>query len=208
MLCQGFTLLEVVIALGILALGLMVLVNTEASSVMSTVDADRSLTATRLAQEKMTEVLLNVEVEGFTEDDKEDNGDFSEFGNESWRGQSLAIEDQGLDDFHWAWTVRRIDLTIPTDLQGMMGDLEGAGAIDPATMGDNFDSSNVPDISQFISPDQISDMLAAYIREVRVVVWWGKEDIDISSGKLPDDSVELLTHVINPTGQISLPLPQ
>lgn len=203
----GFTLLEVVIAMGILVLGLMVLVDTQASAVLSTVDADRSLEATRLAQEKMTEVMLLVEVEGFTQDDKEDNGDFQDFGSESWRGDSLAIEDQDLGDFHWAWTVRRIELTIPTDLQGMMGDLEGAGAVDPATLGENYDQSQVPDLTDMgVSPDMITDMLAAYIREVRVVVWWGKEEPDISGGDLPENSVELLTHVINPTGTISLPL--
>ena len=66
---QGFTLLEVIIALGILATSLVVLVETQATAVLSTTEADRLTLATNLAQEKMLEVQLTMEREGFGEQD-------------------------------------------------------------------------------------------------------------------------------------------
>lgn len=205
---SGFTLLEVVVALGILSMGMMVLVDTQASSVLSTVSADQSLVANELAQEKLTEVMLLVEVEGFTDEDKTETGDFADYGSEDWRGDSLDLEEDGMEDYHYEWTVRKIELTIPTDLAAVMGDLEDVGYIPEDQQTENTDPSGAPDLSQFgITPEVISDYLGDYIREVRVVVWWGGEEPKVDEpGQLPEDSVELLTHVINPTGQISAPL--
>lgn len=207
---RGFTLLEVIIGLGILALALMVLVDTQASSVISTVEANQMMLATQLADEKMTEVILLTEVEGFTESDKEEEGDFDDFGEEDWRGGDLDLDmpKDELEDFHWAWTVRKIELTIPSDLAGMMGDLEGTGFVPEETIPEDYDSSALPDLSDFLQPEMLTEYLAAYIREVRVVVWWGDEEIDMSEGEegLPENSVELLTHVINPTGKLNDPL--
>ena len=50
---RAFTLLEVMVALGILALGLMVLVESQGGAVMMTTESHRIMTATILAQEKM-----------------------------------------------------------------------------------------------------------------------------------------------------------
>lgn len=205
---RAFTLLEVVVGLGILSLGLMVLVETQASSVLSTVEANRMLLATELAEEKLAEVLLLVEVEGFTDDDKSEEGDFEDYGEEEWRGDGLELEIDGLEEFHYAWTVRKIELTLPTDLSAMMGDLEGVGFLSEEQMGENYDASMAPDLSDYgITSDVIADYLGDYIREVRVVVWWGSEEPDVDEpGQLPEDSIELLTHVINPTGKINPPL--
>ncbi|RME23496.1 MAG: type II secretion system protein [Deltaproteobacteria bacterium] len=207
---SAFTLLEVVIGLGILSLALLVLVQTQATSVLSTVEADKMMRATELAEEKMTEVLLLTEVEGFTESDKEEQGDFEDFGEEDWRGDDLDLDlqDDDLADFHWAWTVRRIDLTIPTDLAGLMGELEGSGYVPEDQIPETYDNSSLPDLSDYMQPEMITEYLAAYIREVRVVVWWGDEDIDLSEGDegLPENAVEYVTHVINPTGRLNDPL--
>ena len=166
--------------------------------------------ATELAEEKMVEVLLLTEVEGFTDTDKEEDGDFDDWGEEDWRGDDLDIDadDEGLDEFHWAWTVRRIELTIPSDLAGMMGDLEDVGFVDTEQAPEDYDSSGLPDLSDFMQPEMLTEYLGAYIREVRVVVWWGDEDIDMDEGEegMPDNAVELVTHVINPTGKLSDPL--
>ena len=76
---QGFTLLEVIIALGILATSLVVLVETQATAVLSTTEADRLTLATNLAQEKMMEVQITLERQGFGEQDIEEDGDFDDF---------------------------------------------------------------------------------------------------------------------------------
>ena len=53
-----------------------------------------------------------------------------------------------------------------------------------------------------VQPDMITDMLRPYIREVRVMVWWGAEAPD--PDKPCEDCVELVTHVCNPSGTESL----
>ena len=84
----GFTLLEVIIALGILAGAMVVLVDNQALAVLSTREADRLITATNLAQEKMSEVQLVLEREGFGEMDIEENGDFADY-----YGKSLSADE-------------------------------------------------------------------------------------------------------------------
>lgn len=202
---RAFTLLEVVVGLGILGLGLMVLVETQMSSLMSSVEADRMSRAQQLANEKMLEIKLLVEVEGFTESDKGEQGSFEDFGDESWRGDSLGLDagEGEFDGYYYAWTLRRIELTIPTDLTGVVDDLSESGLLPENESQQDAPESQSLDISSFISSEQITEYLAGYMRELRVVVWWGSEEPDIDgAGGLPEDSIELLTHIINPTGEI------
>ncbi len=191
---SGFTLLEVIIALGILALGLMVLVDTQATSVLAVTEADRLRTATMLADEKMKEVLLTLEYEGWTDQDIEEDGDYEDFGEEEFRGESLHLEmEEELLDYKWAYTVRAIELNLPPDLFSMADQLAGSGYWDEEKT-ENMDTSGAPDLTAFgISPDMISEYLADYIREVRVLVWWSEDE---------DDRIELIHHVINPRGVV------
>ena len=86
---RGFTLLEVMVALGILALSLMVMIEMQSTSVLLSSDADQISQATVLADEKMREVLLVLEREGWSTQDIAEQGDFSDFGDEEFRGESL-----------------------------------------------------------------------------------------------------------------------
>ena len=125
----GFTLLEVIIALGILAGALVVLVDNQAMAVLATQEADRLTLATNLAQEKMMEVQLILERQGFGEQDIEEDGDFEDFGAEEFRGDELhlGLTDDTYEDFKWAYTIREIDLDIPSNLGDMAGDLSEGG---------------------------------------------------------------------------------
>ena len=193
----GFTLLEVIISLGILATSLVVLVDSQATAVMSTLEADRLTLATNLAQEKMTEVQLIMEREGFGEQDIEEDGDFDDFGEEDFRGDDLhlSLEPGTLEDYKWAYTVRKIELNIPTNLGDVAGDLAGTGYF--GEEGTEMDVGDAPDLGDMgISPTMVSDHLAKFIREVRILVWWGRNEDEL-------DQVEITTHIINPTGVVS-----
>ncbi len=196
-LSAGFTLLEVIIALGILAGAMVVLVDNQAMAVLSTREADRLITATNLAQEKMAEVQLVLEREGFGEMDIEEDGDFTEYGTEDFRGDDLHLNlaPGEMDGFKWAYTVRKIEVTLP-NIGDMAGDLAGSGYFGD-DQGSELDVGGAPDLGDMgISPDMVSDHLAKFIREVRVLVWWGDNEDET-------DQVELTTHIINQSGVVS-----
>lgn len=193
----GFTLLEVVVALVILAMSLFVLVNTQASSVFMTVDAQKVLTGTWLAQQKMTEALLRVETEGVQVSDVEESGDFEDFGGDGDFGENVDFGGE-FDDYHWAYTIRAVDVKLG-DVSGNTDALQSAG-LGPSR--DQMESSGAEgkDLGDLgVQPDMVSDMLKPYIREVRVLIWWGDEPAD---SKDCEDCVELVTHVANPTGEV------
>ena len=151
-----------------------------------------------LAEEKMIEAQLQLEVEGWTSSDIEEDGDFEDLGSEEFRGDGLRLElDDRLEDFKWAYTVRKIELNFPADLGSLTEDLSGSGYLgDQNSEAVQDNTMDLGDIG--ISPDMISDYLSDYIREVRVRVWWGENEDE-------DDQVELLTHIVNPTGVVSNP---
>ena len=193
---RAFTLLEVVIAIGILSVTLLVLVESQATAVFMTVDGRKVSTATMLADEKMQEVILTLEREGWTSQDIEEEGDFEEYGAEEFRGEDANIETD-FEDFKWAYTVRRIELNIPTDLlrhrrhPGRRWRTRRASPRRRAWR-HGLDLSMIPGFS----PDMMMDQLAGFMREVRVRVWWGENEDG-------EDQVEFVQHVINPTGVVT-----
>ena len=191
---RAFTLLEVLIALAILAVSLVVLVDAQATAVFMTRETDRIFTATLLAQEKMSEVKLYVETEGFVDKDIEEQGTFEDYEVESLE---LDFED-AFDAFEWAYTIREVELNLGGDIGGMADSLGQSGYF-----GDEAENSEISDGAEDrgledlgVQPDMVTEMLSPYIREVRVRVWWGEVDPDD-----PDENaVELVTHLINPSG--------
>lgn len=199
---RAFTLLEVVIAMAILAVGLTVLVSSQANAVVMAAETDNIRVGTLIAQEKMNEALLRVEADGFIEgQDVEEEGDFSDFGSEDFRGtEGLDLElGDRLAEFKWAYTIRQIEFDVPPDVGGAM-DMLGAtgmwgGAENEATQDVNptsaMEGMGQDMLAQFITPEAMTQQLSPLLREVRVRVWWG----DNEDGT---DQVELLTHVRNP----------
>jgi prepilin-type N-terminal cleavage/methylation domain-containing protein len=195
---RGFTLVEIMIAVAILAGALLVLVQSQASAVLMTRETENLLAATLLAREKMAEVQLAVESEGFGEQDIEEEGDFENFGDAE--GLDLGLElDEVYEDFHWAYTVRKIELELGGDLTGMAEGLAGQGywgEQDAETQSQAQEKAEqsgqeVPGLDDMgVSSDMVTDLLGGYIREVRVLVWWGDNEDEL-------DQVEIVTHVIN-----------
>lgn len=194
---RAFTLLEVVIALAILAVSLFVLVDSQASAVLMTQDAGRTIVGNYLAQQKMTEALLRLEKEGFTTADVNEEGDFEDFGKDEGFGQEVEFADS-FAAYKFAYTIRKISLELG-DVSGAAEQLQAVGIGPSAEQEDASQSSMAgADASALgIDPSMVGEMLGPYLREVRVVVWWGAEP---DPDKGCEDCVELVTHVANPSG--------
>ena len=78
---KGFSLMEVMIAIAILAVSLLAVFNLQSTSLMGSARAQRLSIATQLAQYKMSKTLLEIEqgiVKGEFPDEKEESGTFEE----------------------------------------------------------------------------------------------------------------------------------
>lgn len=193
---RGFSLLEVMIALAILTISLVILVETQSSAVVLTNEAERMVTASDLARYKMSEVLLMIEQDGFQGTDQNEFGDFSEFGEDA---MDLEFGEE-MEDYHWEWLVSEVDIDTLGDLAAAadgISDQADANATGADANGGALDALGMLGIG----PDMIAQFLGPYMREVRVRVWWGED-----SEQAEEDGTEvvLTTHVINPTGALSL----
>ena len=97
----GFTLLEVMIAIAILAFSLMAIFNLQSTSLMGSARAQRVSIATLLARQKMAQVLLDIEAgipKGEFPEEKEDGGSF---------------EEERYPDYFWKLTIRKVDIPPP-----------------------------------------------------------------------------------------------
>ena len=102
----GFNLLEVMIAIGILAVSLLALFHFQSTSLMASSRAQRLSVSTLLAREKMSEVLLELEKgikKGEFPDDKEETGGF---------------EGEDFEDYHWKLSVKKVEIPTPPAKEG------------------------------------------------------------------------------------------
>lgn len=86
----GFTLLEVLIALAILASALTVLIGTMANSGQQAVYADTLTRVTQAARSKMTDLEYEMYAEGFSDDVQRYDGAFDEPGFEQMRWEATV----------------------------------------------------------------------------------------------------------------------
>ena len=89
---RGFTLLETVIALAILGLALMAIFDLNAGAVANHAYTKKLTVATLLARSKMTDLEQKLYDDGFSNDDDEESGDFSDEGWSTfkWRAKIIA----------------------------------------------------------------------------------------------------------------------
>lgn len=192
---RGFSLLEVMIALAILTTSIVILVETQSTAAWATREAEKVVTGTDLARYKMSEALLRVEADGFTDGEIFESGDFRDLGDEVLNLQM----GEALEDFHWEYAVQEIDIQLAGDIAAMASEFagdDGGGEGGPSIPGLPGGAGG---LSALLSPEMLSQMLGPYIREVRVRVWWGK-----NSDEAEDygSEVILVSHVINPSGDL------
>lgn len=108
---SGFSLLEVMIAMSILAFSLLAIFNLHSTAMMTSARAQNISVATMLARHQMAQLLLAFEAEsekGRFPNDKSEQGDFSEV---------------GYPDFRWEMELRRVEMPAPPLPEEAGGDL-------------------------------------------------------------------------------------
>ena len=194
---RGFTLLEAMVAMAILAGSLMAIARLNSGAVAMHAYTKKVTVATMLARSKMTDLEQELYDKGFSADDDEQSGDFSNEGFSSfkWRAKILAPRTTGVSTDQLLAAVFNIPVgggggedglsAISSLFGGGAGGADGkrgaagaGGAL--AGMAGGLAQTQM---TQFL--DQISKM----VREVHLSVTWRDGNIV--------ESVDLVTHVVS-----------
>lgn len=107
----GFTLIEVVVAISILAISMTVLLTFSANSMIRSGRAETLTVATMLARQKMAELEIDIEKglqKGEFPDEKSEDGTF----------------DEPFEDYKWKMELKRVELPAPvTGKEGSVQDI-------------------------------------------------------------------------------------
>jgi prepilin-type N-terminal cleavage/methylation domain-containing protein len=169
---SGFTLLEIMVAVAILASTLVVLLSIVTNNVRATNHAKMTTAATFLARTKMVEIEDEILDQGFTDNDESTAGTFRDLGFPQFRFETL---------------IERIEL--PSDLANKAKDQAGAetkDATDPMSLLTGFMGGMM---ASFIDPIRIG--LQESVRKVTVRVLWDEH------GRR-DQSFEVVQYLTDP----------
>jgi len=171
---RGFTLLEVMVALAILATTLVVLLQIITNNVRATNHAKMTTAATLLARSKMTDIEDSILENGFSTDNESDKGTF---------------RDQNFPSFRWESTIERIEL--PTDLKQAAQDQssDDSKSKDPMQALTGMMGGLM---SGFMDPIRIG--LEESVRRVTVKVFWdevGRHDLTFEVVQFLTDPAKL-----------------
>lgn len=180
----GFTLLEVLVALAILTVSMLVLIDVQTTAANMTVEAEKMMLATMLAEDKLVEVQLGLEDKGFSTQDVEEDGDFED----EYTGE--------FEGYRWEYSVMTMEVT--GALSGISSLISASKEAEDAQSDKDVIGGVDDQMEQGmgllgLGPDFLSQELGRFIRELRVRVYW-----KVGGG---EDYVELVTHVINPSGR-------
>lgn len=181
MVKRGFTLLEVMVALAILAIGLVAIVGINGNSIRTHSYSKRVTVATMLARSKIADIESHYTKEGFTSEfDQRMEGDFSE---------------EGWNDFRWEAEIVKADLDAQNAtafVEQLMDQMLGS-----AQQMENPSGGPTPDMSPYAQAmrpmietqmTQLVEVVKQSLREVRLKVIW-------QEGGRPD-SVDVVTHLV------------
>ena len=189
----GFTLLEVMMALLLLATAVTILVQSQTTAVHLQEQATRINTATMLARQIFTELDIRMAKEGFGELEVKEQGDFND-----------NIYDGAFDDYRWEYEVEKLEVELPNlgNLMGMLG--EGTDELGDAagvSTGGQAPQSDLAALGALgFDFSFLTEQMGKYLREARVRICWveGKD----RSGQDQEECLEVVTHMANPTGRV------
>jgi len=159
----GFTIMEVMVSIMILAVSVVSIFGAQFAAVATTEFAKHSTQAIQLARCRMSEIELDIQVEnGFEEADVEMEGDCCE----------MLEGESGLDDFTCSWEIKTIELPdLTTMMTGGGGPDGGGGFLGDFGLDDMDDGFGAMGMASAFAP-MLSDMLRQAIRRVTVTVEW------------------------------------
>ncbi len=182
---RGFTLLEMMVALGILAVSYVALMEAQSGSIRLSTYGKQITVATFLAQSKMEETDELLTREGFPDMDDEEEGDFEEL---------------GYPRFKWRLEVNKVELPLGEAFSQMLSqfggsDEQGAGGMGGQLGGMMGSGGPGAGIAGMLSPDMLkgqvemlANMLEQALREVRLTVFWEEGG--------PGKELTLTTHLV------------
>jgi general secretion pathway protein I len=209
---QGFTLLEVVVAMAILGVALIAIFDLNAGAVASHSYVKRLTIATELARSKMTDLEQELYDKGFELDDVERKGDFAPEGwsGFTWKANILAPQTAGIGPDKLLEALFGIPAGdgggVASLFGGALGGTDGGlgGLASLASAYSGSSSSPLPPGAtgpgglQALGPfanlaqtqvTQLLDQIRKGVREVRLTVSW-KEGTRT-------ESIDVVTHVVS-----------
>ncbi|MCC6750799.1 MAG: prepilin-type N-terminal cleavage/methylation domain-containing protein [Deltaproteobacteria bacterium] len=168
----GFTLLEVMVSLAILALSLTVIAQSHQASMRATARGRMLTLATMLGRLKMVEMEDKLFDEGFSDFEKKEQGTFKE---------------QGHEGFRWELTMTKVQLpagmnaeSVASAVKGMAGQGAGTGAAAPTPGGGGIAGMGAKLMGTQL--ELFRSILEQSIRRGELKVFWkeGKSERSIS----------------------------
>lgn len=157
---DGFTLLEVVIALAIMVLSFSSILAVEGGSINATARAKQMNIVAMLARNKMVETEFELQNKPLNEAKKEESGTFN----------------TPYEDFRWKTTIKEIEFPALN-----LGSTTGSEAPNPSRSSSSSSGSSVGQL-QTQMESTVTKMLTTYInktiREVTVSIIWKKGNTD------------------------------
>jgi general secretion pathway protein I len=190
---RGFTLLETVIALAILAMALMAIFDLNSGAVANHVYTKHLTVASFLARSKMTDLEQKLYDDGFNSDDDEESGDFSEDGwpNFKWRAKIIAPKTDGVTPDQLIGAIFNLPIGGDGDMGGIAS-LFGGGAGGDSKGGPAPAAGGMAGMAAGMAQPMFTQMieqLKSSVREVHLTVTWRE-------GKQVE-SMDVVTHVVS-----------
>ncbi|MFL5355307.1 prepilin-type N-terminal cleavage/methylation domain-containing protein [Archangium sp.] len=192
---RGFTLLETIVALAILALALMAIFDINSGAVSNHAYAKKLTVATLLARSKMTDLEQKLYDEGFSNDDDEESGDFSSDGwdNFKWRAKIIAPKTDGVSPEQLIGAIFNLPIGEGGDLSGIAS-MFGGGAAGKDGKGGPSQTTTNPMAGAAMGMaqpmfTQMVQQITQTVREVHLTVYW-KDGTQV-------ESLDLVTHVVS-----------
>lgn len=173
---QGFSLLEILIAVVIFSFSVLTFYFSVGVSQRSSLEAEKTFQANLLGQQQLTQIRLDLEAEierGVFPDEKEVQGNF----------------EKPFEKFKWSYTVKKVEIPLlqPPEESGVT---VGPPAT-PAAGSDGIPQPPVPGLQGAATglTQMISKKIGESVREIQLKISWGEEEENL-------DSLTLVTHIV------------